>query len=176
MESHTTSNSTRDKQVELVFLSYISLSSKKTSTCYYLREDNIFLHMSYFLSWLHEMETFSALLALCEGNSPVTGEIPWRRPVTQSFDVFFVLRLNKRLRKQSRRRGFETQSRPLWRHCNVIEKSSDPGPGATHWGLVKCASCSNKTYVLCLIYPVDVNYYFSYSLSKYTAWIVLMAE
>ena len=35
------------------------------------------------------METFSALLALCAGNSPVIGEFPAPRPVTQSFDVFF---------------------------------------------------------------------------------------
>ena len=47
------------------------------------------------------METFSALLALCAGNSPVTGEFPAQRPVTQSFDVFFDLRPNKRLSKQS---------------------------------------------------------------------------
>ena len=46
--------------------------------------------------WRHQMETFSALLALCEGNSPVTSEFPWQRPVTQSFDVFFDLHLNKR--------------------------------------------------------------------------------
>ena len=39
--------------------------------------------------WRHQMETFSALLALCVG------------PVTRSFDVFFDLRLNKRLSKQS---------------------------------------------------------------------------
>ena len=39
------------------------------------------------------METFSALLALCAGNSPVTGEFPSQRPVTRSFDVFFDLRL-----------------------------------------------------------------------------------
>ena len=43
------------------------------------------------------METFSALLALCAGNSPVPGEFPSQRPVTRSFDVFFDLRLNKRL-------------------------------------------------------------------------------
>ena len=41
------------------------------------------------------METFSALLALCARNSPVTGEFPSQRPVTRSFDVFFDLRLNK---------------------------------------------------------------------------------
>ena len=39
------------------------------------------------------METFSALLAICAGNSPATGEFPTQRPVTRSFDVFFDLRL-----------------------------------------------------------------------------------
>ena len=43
------------------------------------------------------METFSALLAICAGYSPVTGEFPGQRPVTRSFDAFFDLRLNKRL-------------------------------------------------------------------------------
>ena len=47
------------------------------------------------------METISALLALCAGNSPVTGEFPAQMPVTQSFDVFFDHRLNKRFSKQS---------------------------------------------------------------------------
>ena len=49
--------------------------------------------------WRHQMETFSALLALCEGNPPVTGGFPTQRPVTRSFDVFFGVRLNKRLSK-----------------------------------------------------------------------------
>ena len=66
------------------------------------------------------METFSALLAICAGNSPVPGEFPAQRPVTWSFDVFFDLRLNERLSKQSWGWWFETLSRPLWRHCNVI--------------------------------------------------------
>ena len=46
--------------------------------------------------WRHQMETFSALLAICVGNSPVPGEYPAQRPVTRSFDVFFDLHLNKR--------------------------------------------------------------------------------
>ena len=46
-------------------------------------------------SWCYQMETFSALLALCAGKSPVIGEFP----MTRSFDVFFDLRLNKRLSK-----------------------------------------------------------------------------
>ena len=47
------------------------------------------------------METFSVLLAICVGNSAVPGEFPAQRPVTRSFDVFFDLRPNKRLSKQS---------------------------------------------------------------------------
>ena len=47
------------------------------------------------------METFSALLAICAGNSLVSGEFPAQRPVTRSFDVFFDSRLNKQLSKQS---------------------------------------------------------------------------
>ena len=43
--------------------------------------------------WRHQMETFSALLAICVGNSPVIGEFPARRPVTRIFDVFFDLGL-----------------------------------------------------------------------------------
>ena len=64
------------------------------------------------------METFSALLALCEGNPPVTGGFPSQRPVTRNFDAFFDLRPNKRLSKQSRRRWFETPSRSSVRYCN----------------------------------------------------------
>ena len=44
--------------------------------------------------WRHQMEAFSALLALRAGNSPVSGEFPSQMPVTQSFDVFFDLHLN----------------------------------------------------------------------------------
>ena len=47
------------------------------------------------------METFSALLAICAGNSPAYGEFSAQRPVKRSFGVFFDLCLNKRLRKQS---------------------------------------------------------------------------
>ena len=53
----------------------------------------------------------------------VTGPLwvfPSQRPVTRSFDAFFGLRLKKRLSKQSRCQWFETPSRLLWHHCNVI--------------------------------------------------------
>ena len=39
----------------------------------------------------HQMETFSVLLTICAGNSPVTGEFPAQRPVTRSVDVSFDL-------------------------------------------------------------------------------------
>ena len=76
-----------------------------------------------FPCWRHQMETFSALLAFCEGNSPVTGEVPSESAVTPSFDVFFDLCPNKRLSKPSRRRWFKTPSHSLWRHPNAL---SDP--------------------------------------------------
>ena len=75
--------------------------------------------------WRHEMETFSALLAICAGNSHVPGKFPAQRQVTRNFDVFFDLRPNKRLSKQPRGWWFETSSWPLWRHRNVLP---------WHWG------------------------------------------
>ena len=51
--------------------------------------------------------------------------IPAQRPVTQSLDVFFDLRLNERLSKQSRCWWFETLLRPLCHHCNVIVDSQN---------------------------------------------------
>ena len=69
--------------------------------------------------WRHQVETFSALLAHCAGNSPVTGEFLSQRPVKRGFDVFFDLRLNRRFSKQSWGWWLETLSRPLWRYCNV---------------------------------------------------------
>ena len=47
------------------------------------------------------MKTFSALPASFEENSPANGEFLSQRTLTRSFDVFFDLRLNKRLSKQS---------------------------------------------------------------------------
>ena len=62
------------------------------------------MHLSW---WRHQMET-------------VTGEFPAQRQVTQSFDVFFDLRLNKRLGKQSWGWWFEMPPRPLRRHMKNI--------------------------------------------------------
>ena len=90
------------------------MSCKGKSCC--LRK--LYWTESGFSWWRHQMETSSALLAICAGNSQVTGEFPTQRPVTQSFDVFFDLCLNK----QSKQRWgwwFEMSSRSLWCHCNA---------------------------------------------------------
>ena len=76
------------------------LSKKETRNLRIARLFVSWIHRS--RRWRHQMETFSALLAICAGNSPVTGEFAAQRPVTRSFDVFFDLRLNKRLSKQWR--------------------------------------------------------------------------
>ena len=92
--------------------------------------------------WRHQMETFSALLAICVGNSPVPGEFPTQRPVTRRFDVFFDLRLNKRLSKQWWGSWFETLSRPLWRHRNVLNQYL----GSDHLSLARVSRATMLTY------------------------------
>ena len=100
--------------------------------------------------WRHQMETLSALLAICPGNSPVPGEFPAQRPVTRSFDVFFDLRLNKRLRKQSWGWCFETLSCPLWRRCNDNQCAMRNG-----WiGIVSCRRqicCEVERWILLVL-------------------------
>ena len=75
------------------------------------------------------METFSALLAICAWNSPVTGEFPAQTPVTRSFDVFFDLRLHKRLSKQSKIFWF------MWTSTTAqlkLSKKTTPGARPTN--------------------------------------------
>ena len=79
--------------------------------------------------WRHQIETFSALQALCAGNSPV----PAQSPVTRSFDVFFDMRLNKRLSKQPWGWWFETPSWSLWRQCNSHHAQGWSLPGLHDW-------------------------------------------
>ena len=79
---------------------------------------SMYQHLIFSTWWHHQMETFSVLLALCVWNSPVTGEFPSQRPVTWSFDVFFDLRLKKRLSKQSWGWWFEMPWCSLWCRSN----------------------------------------------------------
>ena len=64
--------------------------------------------------WCHGIETPSALLALCEGNPPVTWGFPSQRDSSACFDIY----LNKRLKITSSCQWFETLWCPLWRYCN----------------------------------------------------------
>ena len=70
---------------------------------------------------------FSVTGPLC-GNSSVTSEFPSQKAMRQSFSVFFDLRLNKRLSKQSRCWWFEMPSRLLWCHCNDSSGSCELHP------------------------------------------------
>ena len=67
--------------------------------------------------WRHQMETIVALLALCEGSHRSPMDSPHKSQWRGAF-MFFYLRPNKRLSKQSRRPWFETPWCSLWRHCN----------------------------------------------------------
>ena len=59
---------------------------------------------------------------LC-GEFTGTRWVPCTKASDAEFDVFFDLRLNKRLSKQSWCWWFETLSRSLWRHCNATNKT-----------------------------------------------------
>ena len=107
-------------QINLIRHLKASSFADKYTCVYCLRQQNTW--------WRHQMETFSALLAICAGNSPVTCEFPSQRPVTRSFGVFFDLLLNKRLSKQLWRWWFETPSRSLLRHYNSSWNDQFSGP------------------------------------------------
>ena len=99
------------------------------------------------------------------GTPLVTGGFSSQRPVTRSFDVFFELRLNKRLSKQSRRRWFEPPWRSIWRHCHgylkwVLEifwndlarfNTLRPRPNVHHFadGIFKMPLSCMKVIVFC---------------------------
>ena len=78
------------------------------------------------IAWLPRWQLsnmINMMIFVCSPVSVHDDVIKWKhfpryRPVTRSFDVFFDLRLNKRLSEQSWGWWFETLSCPLWRHCN----------------------------------------------------------
>ena len=66
----------------------------------------------------------STLLALCQGNSPVTRVFTPQRPVMRSLDIFFDVRPNKRLSEQvekTKHMWSETPLCSLWRHYKDLE-------------------------------------------------------
>ena len=73
--------------------------------------------VSAFLWWdEHAFMMTSSNRNIFQSTGSLCGEIPSQRPLTRSFGVFFDLRLNIRLSKQSWGWWFET---PLWRHCKT---------------------------------------------------------
>ena len=97
---------------------------------------------------------------LC-GESTGLGEFPTQRPVTQSFDVFFDMRLNKRLSKHSRCWWFETPSWSLWRQCNgACTWSTTWQTQATGWHIV-----DHKIRLAFLMIYLALSIYISKSIS-----------
>ena len=105
-------------------------------------EDHLFSHLledktrqASYMMMSSNGNIFRVTGPLC-GEFTGPGEFPTQRPVTWSFDVFFDLRLNKRLSKQPRGWWFETLSLSLWRHCNAYHNNR---PGReyrqTWWGI-----------------------------------------
>ena len=70
--------------------------------------------------WRQQKETFSALLALCAGNSPLAGEFPSQSQWREATMFSLICALKKHWIKQWRRRWFETPAHSLWRHCNGL--------------------------------------------------------
>ena len=119
--------------------------------------------------WCHETETFSALLALCAGNSAVTGEFFSQRPVTWSFGVFFDLTLNKWLTKQFICRWFEMPSCSLWRHCNERYMSqSGLNTESGKWQQLErinygnCLKSFLKTFPKCVYFKSEIKWVISF--------------
>ena len=103
------------------------------------------------------METYSALLALCAGNSPVSGELPAQRPVTRSFDAFLGLHLINLLSKHSRGWWFETLSHLLWRHCNGTEVSKREFLHDRPWISPWIKSISNELDITCHVFVSQLH-------------------
>ena len=88
----------------------------KRNRAIYVQEEGYNYILAY---WRHQMEKLSALLAICAGNSPVTGEFPDKGQWHGALMLSLVC-LNNRIGKQWWGWWFETPSWPLWRHRNFI--------------------------------------------------------
>ena len=89
----------------------------------------------------------------------VPGEFPAQRPVTRSFDVFFDLRLNKRLSEQSWGWWFETLPRPLWRHSNDLVVIASNGMAHTicRVPFSRMTTWHGKLFVLMALYVMGIH-------------------
>ena len=98
-----------------------------------------------------------------------TGSGATQRPVTRSFDVFFDLRLNKRLSKHSWGWWFETLSWSLWRHHNETATSS-------HSVDKKSEKCSSNFPWYTMVSSVLVFFFKDPMGSDYSTWMKKFRE
>ena len=75
--------------------------------------------------------------------------------MTRSFDVFFELRLNKRLSKRSWGWWFETPSSSLWRHCNVRF-------GLYQYVVPPCIRTLRQLIISTAVWSRESGYYYDY--------------
>ena len=149
----------RDSDIKLLPLNQISLIEIRHPVC----KSRFYPFMLTLRYRRHHMETFAALLALCEGNPPVPGGFPSQRPVARNFDAFIDLRLNKRLCKKLRGRC------SLWRHCNdcfmneinihicIHFRPSTPQACLKHWP--SCNHITEQSRYLAVVFLDEVSKY-----------------
>ena len=131
--------------------------------------------------WCHQMATFSALMAICAENSPVPVISPHKGQ--WSFNVFFHLRLNKRLSKQSWGWWFETLSSPLWRHRkSTLVKGSPDGDKRVNSCTQTITMLPGLNMTVCTVFKIltmkmkDLKINFHYTIFviwvKYDCWLL----
>ena len=113
------------------------------------------------------------------GNSPVAGEFPTQRPVTRSFDVYFDLRPNKRLSKQSWGWWFGTPSYPLWRHHNEIDSTGQQlallTTAANYLGLdIETININNISLYICIYTCIHLHVYGNISIKFVLFYYILI--
>ena len=95
---------------------HIWFKKNKVSYCTCITTHTSFMQLhDDVIKWKHFPHYWPFVLGIHRSQMNIPHKGQW---VTRSFDVFFDLRLNKRLSKQSRRWWFETPLRPLLRQCN----------------------------------------------------------
>ena len=126
--------------------------------------------------WRHQIETSSALLALCAGNSLVTSESPAQRLVTRSFDVFLDLRLNKWWSKQSWGWWFETPSCSLLRRCNALTTGNPTGCRTSDFPRTLFDICNVILYAaVCMLRHMRKVKFYKFWIVEELAWWLLIS-
>ena len=102
------------------------------------------LHVSW---WRHQMELFSALLVICAGNSPATGEFPAQGPATRKMLMFSLIcaRVNNREAGDLRRHRDHHDVTVMYWHSGddvLLSKISN-----VHMRLVDPSRISNNTSI-----------------------------